>query len=416
MDKIDNRATLTGAPSLAVIAALTFELTAIFNFAPAVAQSPAPQPANVNVLLLPPEQASGPAIDYVRARPRELPIASDYSPSRAQLDVIRALATPQSTSMGGLSAGQFSQLVGSERGRIGSGKQNKVVLGTPMKQSQPAPTTPEEFGTAQLPFSTARADLDPIPTNDQWPYRAAGKLFFLIGNETFVCSASLIKRGLVVTAAHCVAEFGKRQYFSGFRFVPGYRDGVAPYGTWTAAQVRILDSYYNGTDECAQSGVVCRSDIAVIALNSQRDADNSSYYAGTNTGWYGYGWNADGFTPRGMVQVTQLGYPLCLDDGAFMERNDSQGFTSAEYSRNTVAGSLMCGGSSGGPWLINFGVRPNLTGTTAGTGAQENLVIGVTSWGSTNNAVKQMGASPFLSSNIGELVRAACNATPDACN
>ena len=67
--------------------------------------------------------------------------------------------------------------------------------------------TPEEFGTTNHPFSTARADLSPLATNTSYPYRASGKLFFNIGTSTFVCSASLIGRGIVVTAAHCVADF-----------------------------------------------------------------------------------------------------------------------------------------------------------------------------------------------------------------
>ena len=75
----------------------------------------------------------------------------------------------------------------------------------------------------------------------------------------------------------------------------------------------------------------------------------------------------------------------------------------------------MCGGSSGGPWLINFGVRPSLTGTTAGTAPDENVVVGVTSWGFVSNTPKEQGASPFLSGNIVPLVNSACSAVPAAC-
>jgi hypothetical protein len=75
----------------------------------------------------------------------------------------------------------------------------------------------------------------------------------------------------------------------------------------------------------------------------------------------------------------------------------------------------MCGGSSGGGWLINFGIAPALTGTSLGAAPMQNQIIGVTSWGSTDNAVKWMGASPFLSSNIVVLVNNACKAYPEAC-
>jgi hypothetical protein len=99
-----------------------------------------------------------------------------------------------------------------------------------------------------------------------------------------------------------------------------------------------------------------------------------------------------------------------------MERNDVQGVKNALFTNNTTYGSLMCGGSSGGPLIANFGVSPSLTGTTAGTASSPNVVIGVTSWGNTNTSVKQQGASPFTSNNIIFLVNSACAAAPAACS
>ncbi|HXN00157.1 MAG TPA: trypsin-like serine protease, partial [Candidatus Dormibacteraeota bacterium] len=254
------------------------------------------------------------------------------------------------------------------------------------------------------------ADLIPTATNTSYPFRAAGKLFFNIGNSTFVCSASLIKRGVVVTAAHCVANYGKRQFYSNWRFVPGYRNGSAPFNVWTARTAWIKTAYYNGTDGCAVYGIVCPDDVALIVLNTIGGG-----YPGTSTGWYGYGWNGYGFTGNGLTQITQIGYPVCLDNGILMERNDSYGYVSAPNSNNTVIGSLMCGGSSGGPWLVNEGIRPTLTGTTNGTAPAPDIVVGVTSWGYVSNAPKEQGASPFTSSNIVSLVASACGGVPAAC-
>jgi len=293
---------------------------------------------------------------------------------------------------------------GFSSGGNGTGIPNPVALGTPR-----ATEGFRAFGTSNQPFSTARADLSPTATNTSYPYRAAGKLFFKIGTSTFVCSASLIKRGVVVTAAHCVANFGKKQFYSGWQFVPGYRNGVAPYGTWTVRSATVLTSYYNGSDPCSSPGVVCRNDVAVLILNTQGGG-----YPGTATGWYGYGWDGFSFT-GGLTHVTQIGYPNCLDSGVFMERNDSHGFTSSGNVNNTLIGSLMCGGSSGGPWLANFGIASGLTGTTSGSAASANVVIGVTSWGYTSTSPKQQGASPFLSGNIVVLVNTACSSVPAAC-
>jgi V8-like Glu-specific endopeptidase len=268
------------------------------------------------------------------------------------------------------------------------------------------------FGTNNHPFSTARADLSSggvTATNMAYPYRAAGKLFFNIGTSTYICSASLIKRGIVVTAAHCVANYGQRQFYSGWSFVPGYRNGSAPFGAATVAQVWIKTAYYAGTDGCYQDGVICPDDVAVLILNT-----NNGAYVGSATGWFGYGWNGYGYV-NNQTQLTQLGYPAGLDSAAYMERNDSSGFTNSTYSSNTIIGSNMDGGSSGGPWLVNFGIAPTLTGETNGSAPTPNVVVGVTSWGYVSTSPKEQGASPFTSNNIVSLVNSACGSAAAAC-
>ena len=106
---------------------------------------------------------------------------------------------------------------------------------------------------------------------------------------------------------------------------------------------------------------------------------------------------------------------MALDNGGFMERTDSQGFTNTTLSNNTIIGSLQTGGSSGGPWVVNLGNPPILNGTSFGTYASHNIVVGVTSWGYTDLTVKQQGAAPFTSGNINTLVTTVCAANPGKC-
>lgn len=353
----------------------------------------------LTILTFPQSQPPVDAIDYVHAKTKELPIAANYSEEMARADLIGLLASHATAPAGE---------PGFSPGADGDGKTSPVFLGVPAADS--GGVSPEEAGTSNLPFSTARADGATGTTNKIYPFRAAGRLFFQEGGSTFVCSASLIKKGIVVTAAHCVATFGQKQFHSNFHFVPGYRSGVAPFGNWTAKAAFVLTAYFNGTDPCSQKGVVCQDDVALLVLNPQ-----SGTFPGISTGWYGFAWNGVGFTSTGLTHVTQIGYPVCLDNGELMERNDSQGFKSASNSNNTIIGTLMCGGSSGGPWLINFGQRPTLTGTTNGSSAEVNTVVGVTSWGATSTAPKVSGASPFLNTNILTLVNAACGADPANC-
>lgn len=368
------------------------------------------QHRSVTILTVPRKVAN--TIDYVNAKAMQLPRAPSDVQAEAQADLIDALTSQVSQASLGEPA--------SSPGGIGNGSINLVRLGVPRAEEEDSDdVSPQVFGTNNHPFSTARADLSPTTTNTSLPYAASGKLFFNVGASTFVCSASLIKRGLVVTAAHCVANFGMNQFYTNWRFVPGYRSGSAPFGVWTAQTAIVLTSYFNGTDPCAIAGIVCRNDVAVLRLNSQLNTPypGAAAFPGTATGFYGFGVNGFGFTASGLTHITQIGYPVCLDNGQLMERNDSQGFRSAANQNNTIIGSLMCGGSSGGPWIVNFGLKPVLTSTTDGTAPNPNIVVGVTSWDFVSTLPKEQGASPFLSTNIVPLVNAACGnpVTQPAC-
>jgi hypothetical protein len=176
------------------------------------------------------------------------------------------------------------------------------------------------------------------------------------------------------------------------------------------AQAWVLANYLNGTDSCSQYGVTCQDDVAVMVLNPQ-----SGRYAGTSTGYLGFAYGGLGFT-GGTTHITELGYPVDLDGGVYMERNDAQGAVSFGTANNTIIGSLMTAGSSGGPWVVNFGQAPALNGTSFGAYASYNMVVGVTSWGSATVNVKNQGASPFTSTNIHTLITKACSLYPAACS
>ncbi|WP_287130039.1 serine protease [Candidatus Cyanaurora vandensis] len=359
---------------------------------PALAQQNVRQQGGVTTITTEAQEPAFTVRDYINARPLPLPRNPNPPPNAIELpdlDAVRDLlpSTP------GFSAGAQ-----------GAGRTNPTLV--PKSGIDEDEVGSEEFGTSLQPFSTAKADLSGLATNTYYPYRAAGKLFFRDGNSSFICSASLIKRGLVVTAAHCVSAYGQKRFYTSIQFIPGYRNGAAPYGTWNAASTSVLSSYFNGTDSCSTTGIVCVNDVATVRLSPQNNV-----FPGTNTGWYGYGWNGFGFTStanNGLTHVSQLGYPAGLDSALYMARNDSQGFVNSSQSSNTIIGSLMNGGSSGGPWLINLGIRPTLSGISSGTYPNSNTVVGVTSWGYTNQGIKQQGASPFKDTNIVTLVNTLC--------
>lgn len=350
--------------------------------------------------------ASGRAPDYAGARAFPMPTPKGPLPTREAAPA-PALEPARLVSQGAGGGGQL------KLARIAPAR--PALAGVNLASAAPVTgdVAPQQFGTSNHPFSTARVQLRPmattpaqLPTSFSYPYRAAGKLFFTDGAATYVCSASLIKRGLVVTAAHCVSKFGERRFYTNFRFVPGYHNGLAPFGVWSADAhgVYIMQSYYYGVDSCAVAGVVCANDVAVIRLAPQ----SSPTFPGASTGWFSVGAGAWGFTPTGKTLVNQLGYPVALDLGELQERNDSQGDIDIAMAGNIVIGSLMTGGSSGGPWLNNLGERPLVGGATYGSYSTPNVVIGVTSWGYVSPAPKEQGASRFTSGNIVPLINAAC--------
>jgi V8-like Glu-specific endopeptidase len=296
--------------------------------------------------------------------------------------------------------------MGSSAGATGSGVQSPVRVAPALNggpSSQDAQSL--EFGTSGQPFNTSR-----VLTPSTYAFRPTGWLTFTTPSGGYRCSASLIKPGVVVTAAHCVALFGSNKVYSNWKFAPAYNNGTAPYGVWGVSGVWLMTSYYNGSDSCAQRGVICSNDLAVLRLTPQNGT-----YPGSRTGYYGYGWNGWGLNSAKQSLLTQLGYPAGIDYGVIMQRNDSQSYVSASLSNNTIIGTAMNEGSSGGPWINNFGPGGVRNGVPYGSYSARETVTGVTSWGYTNPNVLQAGASPFTSNNIVPLVNAACTNAGNAC-
>lgn len=284
--------------------------------------------------------------------------------------------------------------------------------------------SPAAAGTGGHPFTTARASAEGKSTPvEEDPWRSTGKLIMKFGTSTFVCTASVIGKNLLVTAAHCVHEFGDKQagFADAVTFEPARHEGSRPFGTWIARQWWVPTSYFDGTDVCSQNapGIVCENDVAVVVLEP-----NQGRFIAEVTGTYGFPSNDNfgyvDFLGEKAAQITQLGYPSESYDGDKMIRTDSLGYR--DVPNNLVIGSNQTGGSSGGPWLQNFGTRmTEFTGAPA-FGADPNQVVATTSWGFNDGAVKIQGASRFSrntaytqKSNIQSLVDSVCGANPDAC-
>jgi V8-like Glu-specific endopeptidase len=273
---------------------------------------------------------------------------------------------------------------------------------------------PQAFGTFGIPYTTTRVEVGNTNYNSlvganflstSYPYRAIGKLTFSTPGGNSFCSASVIRRGLIVTAAHCVRNFGGSAFFSNWTFRPGHwgptgatANQIAPYGTWSWRRVVIASTWANGTD--TGSGAARNNDIALIALNK----DATGLFIGQRTGYFTYGWNNYSFVSSArtgnqtVAAISTLGYPGLMDLGRIMQRTDGPSYlTTVGGSLQIQQGSNFTGGSSGGPWIVNFASRlPVLSGGAVVGGFSAQAIVGVTSWGTSDpNAPKDNFSSRF---------------------
>jgi V8-like Glu-specific endopeptidase len=224
--------------------------------------------------------------------------------------------------------------------------------------------------------------------NKQYPYIAVGKLFFTIGASNYVCSASVIRPHLLLTARHCIFDYPTGTWATNVVFYPGYYAGSNADlgGAWVA---RVL---YTWVSNAAAS----QYDIGFVQLfNSARTACGTGTTIENVTGYLGYSYGGS----YEKKQFNAFGYPAGapFNGNVLVESQSATGALNVLGEGNTVeAGNDMTGGSSGGPWLTNF--RPGVVGAF-------NYANGVNSykWISPNHS-QAMNSPQFQAANFYNLL------------
>jgi V8-like Glu-specific endopeptidase len=269
-------------------------------------------------------------------------------------------------------------------------------------------------GSANLDFSRSR--VTPRSAVRANPYKAAGKLFFTEpGVGDFQCSASIIQERVIVTAAHCLFDPVAKSFFTNWVFIPAYDGGLTnpagsqtspqrPFGSWDW-QFAIVSATWNDTGGALPNN----GDFGLLVLQDQSFSGGAPVSVRTKVG--------AGFTAvtsnLANTHVTMLGYPCNFNNCNIMQRNDSSDHRVGSTAPGNNAfeyGSDMAGGSSGGPWVQNFGDPLGVTPTGL-RNLTPNAVVGVTSYGFLDPSVKVLGASRFNAEFVAMLDAACANAT-----
>lgn len=151
----------------------------------------------------------------------------------------------------------------------------------------------------------------------------------LAGNHH--CTASVVhspNRNLIVTAAHCLDGDGE------FVFVPGYRDGKAPYGVWTVKRRFLPDGWKQGQDE--------DSDVA-FGIISYQDGRGIEDLVGGNRFASG--------TTTGATAVTITGYPSSDEEPVSCTNKP----IAHSRTQQRIDCPSLSNGTSGSPWVNGDG-------------------------------------------------------------
>lgn len=213
---------------------------------------------------------------------------------------------------------------------------------------------------------------DPIAVPDAAApgFRQNGAIFIAEPGESGLgrCSGTAVhspNRSVVITAGHCVHRFG-RWFNRDWIFVPGYHDGVRPFGVFVAKWLGATSSWVTWESENADVGA------AVVSRNEQGQTLTEA------VGGYDI---AFGLSPRQIFDVH--GYPAAPPfDGTTQRLCADAPFLGHDIFSFLQPGPLnlalsckVTGGASGGGWTI-----------------RDNVLNGVTNYGYLNDPATNFGS------------------------
>jgi V8-like Glu-specific endopeptidase len=204
----------------------------------------------------------------------------------------------------------------------------------------PAANPPVNQSPAGTPTPTPKDTPTPLPKGTPTARTAVyggrvGALFSHDTSGTHFCTAGTVdspNHNLIVTAAHCLHGGKDGDYIGDLVFVPGYRDGKAPYGVWKVRRQLVDDRWRKSSDEDLDVG---------FAVLQPLDGRNIADVVGADTLAIDPGY-------RNVVRVT--GYPMHSDKPITCLNATTK--ADAHQLRFDCNGYFP--GTSGSPWLADY--------------------------------------------------------------
>jgi V8-like Glu-specific endopeptidase len=165
----------------------------------------------------------------------------------------------------------------------------------------------------------------------------AGRVFFTYQGRQASCSGNAVtsaNESTVITAGHCVKLDGA--FHTNWVFVPGYNNGNAPFGTWTARATMATPQWVASEDINYDVGAAVVNQLNGQNLTDVVGAQGVAFNQARGQAMYAFGWPA-----AAPYNGTQMIYCSGTTFNAFI--SDGIGMTCD-----------MTGGSSGGPWFLQF--------------------------------------------------------------
>ncbi len=200
--------------------------------------------------------------------------------------------------------------------------------GTPRPMASDSSWNRERFLRAHPPSGTPTAE-------PAFFGKRVGALFSHDTKGDHFCTASAVDspgRNLIITAAHCVHAGRGRGYVGNLVFVPGYRNGNAPYGVWKVKAQVVDPRWETSSDPDLDVG------FAILdPLNGKNIAD----VLGANLLGVGQGYT-------NIVRVT--GYPTSSDKPVTCINKTTRAY---KYQMRFACNGYAPG-TSGSPWLTHY--------------------------------------------------------------